>query len=234
MKKNIKSITITRNDYVVRNITDEELAVKGHLSQYTEFDIEGRPVKEINYDTEGRFEEMHQYGYDPEGHLVTDSYFPEEELEAETTRYDYNSEGLVSSSSKRYLDGSVDTTRYYYDPRGKLEKKVTISDDGEPDEEEFFSQEEEVIAETSSDPAGNEMNVTRNDNGQIILEERITPDGTVISRVERMYDEEGKPLETVVFIDGQGQRISRHYILHYGYSYYPGITEQTGLPLQNK
>lgn len=177
---------------------------------------------------------MHQYGYDPEGHLVTDSYFPEEELEAETTRYDYNSEGLVSSSSKRYLDGSVDTTRYYYDPRGKLEKKVTISDDGEPDEEEFFSQEEEVIAETSSDPAGNEMNVTRNDNGQIILEERITPDGTVISRVERMYDEEGKPLETVVFIDGQGQRISRHYILHYGYSYYPGITEQTGLPLQNK
>ena len=225
MKKNIQSITITRNDYIVRNVTDEELAVKGHLSQYSEFDMEGRPVKEITYDTEGHFEEMHQYSYNPEGHLVTDSYFPEEELEAETTRYEYDGEGLVSSSSKRYLDGSVDTTRYYYDTRGKLEKRVTISDDGEPDEEEFFDQEEEIPAETNSDPAGNELKVTRNDQGQIILEESITPDGAVISRVERMYDEEGKPLETVVFIDGQGQRISRHYILHYAYSYYPGISE---------
>lgn len=225
MKKNIQSITITRNDYIVRNVTDEELAIKGHLSQYSEFDMEGRPVKEITYDTEGHFEEMHQYSYDPEGHLVTDSYFPEEELEAETTRYEYDGEGLVSSSSKRYLDGSVDTTRYYYDTRGKLEKRVTISDDGEPDEEEFFDQEEEIPAETNSDPAGNELKVTRNDQGQIILEESITPDGAVISRVERMYDEEGKPLETVVFIDGQGQRISRHYILHYAYSYYPGISE---------
>lgn len=225
MKKNIQSITITRNDYIVRNVTDEELAIKGHLSQYSEFDMEGRPVKEITYDTEGHFEEMHQYSYNSEGHLVTDSYFPEEELEAETTRYEYDGEGLVSSSSKRYLDGSVDTTRYYYDTRGKLEKRVTISDDGEPDEEEFFDQEEEIPAETNSDPAGNELKVTRNDQGQIILEESITPDGAVISRVERMYDEEGKPLETVVFIDGQGQRISRHYILHYAYSYYPGISE---------
>ncbi|MCK9422996.1 MAG: hypothetical protein M0Q38_10385 [Bacteroidales bacterium] len=220
MSKKIKSVTITQNDFIIRNVTDEELDIRGHLSQFTEYDSNGFVLKEIKYDRMGIFEDMHLYTYDDKGFLITESYFQEEHEEAEKTIFEHDGSGLLTKSSKQYLDGSVDTTTYYYDENKRLVKKVTTPDDDEPEEVELFEVEEPDTAEAIPDEDDNNVQLTRNEKGQVILEEVHSADQELLTRVERKYDTEDNLSEVEVFIDGQSKTFTRHYILRYEYVFF--------------
>jgi len=220
MTKKIKSILVTQNDYIIHDVTDEEVDIHGHPGHYTEYNMEGRPVREIKYDRHGHFEEMHLYAYDDRGFLISDSLFPEEGQEAEKVNFEYDDSGLLTKSHKKYLDGSMDTTVYYYDENHKPVKKVTTSDDEEPEEVVFEEEGENGATGAIEEPDNRDVRTTRNEKGLVILEEVYSDDNELLTRVERKYNEEGQPLESEVYIDGQGQAISRHYILHYDYTYF--------------
>jgi hypothetical protein len=220
MNNKIKSIVITQNDFIIRNVTDEELDIRGHLSNFTEFDQSGHLLKEIKYDRSGLFEDMHIYTYDDKGFLITDSYYPEENEEAEKITYENDETGLVVKTRKKYLDGSVDTTVYSYDENKRLEKMVTTSDDGEPEEVEVIENPERPLSDDIPDTEENEARITRNEKGQIVLEEVFSEDDQLLSTIERKYNEDENLSEVEVFIDGQGKRFTRHYILRYEYTYF--------------
>ena len=234
MEKKIRSISITQFDYIIRNVNDEELDIQGHPHHFTEFDNEGKPLKEIRYNRQGDFEDMFTYGYDAKGNLVRESYFPEENELAEETQFERNESGQVIRALKNYQDGSVDTTTFEYNESKKLVKKITTTDDGEVDQTETFEWDEgtlvkheimdgegEPVLHPDEDfPQPNQTRLTHNDKEQVVCEEELDENGDVYMTVNRTYDNDDRADEVEVFIDGRGRSISRHYFLKYSYTFF--------------
>ena len=234
MEKKTKSITITQYDYIIRNVNDEEVDIHGHPNHYSEFDPDGRLLKEISYNRLGEFEEMFEYGYDDQGNLVRESYFPVENEVAEEKTFVRNESGEVLRILKQYQDGSLDTITLEYNDAGQLIKQTTTTDEGEIEQVETFEWENDQLVnhqiinefgEAVDEPGGevikpNQTRITRNEQGKVITEEELDEHGDVFMTVNRSYDEDGRTEEVEVFIDGQGRAISRHYFLKYEYTFF--------------
>jgi antitoxin component YwqK of YwqJK toxin-antitoxin module len=234
MEKKTKSITITQHDYILRNVNDEEVDIQGHPNHYSEFDPDGRPLKEIRYNRQGEFEEMFEYGYDLQGNLERESYYPVENEVAEEKTFIRNDAGQLLRALKHYQDGSVDTITCEYDGSGQLTRRITTTDEGEVEQVETFDWKDGVLAgHQVFDEQGdlvpepddnavkpNQTRVTHNEKGQVIKEEELDEEGEVYMTVSRSYDDDGLADEVEVFIDGRGQAISRHYFLKYEYTFF--------------
>ena len=234
MAEKIKSISIKQFDYLIRKINDEELDIEGHDTQYTEFDPDGRPLKEIKYMQDGTFEEMIAYEYNEAGSLARELYYPAEDEVAEDIVYFRDDTGRITKAIKNYQDGSVDTIDYLYNDAGQLIKKIVTDDDGDVEQTDLFEYENDQLVKHevynadgelqdepfSDSPAQNEVRISQNEAGQVTLEEELNDEGEVIMSIGRTYNPDGRPDEVEVFIDGQGRRISRHYILKYEYTYF--------------
>jgi antitoxin component YwqK of YwqJK toxin-antitoxin module len=234
MEKKTKSITITQFDYFIKNVNDEEVDIHGHPNHYSEYDHDGRTLKAIKYNREGDFEEMLEYGYDDQGNLVRESYYPSENEIAEEKTFIRDETGMVLRALKKYQDGSVDTIEHEYNESGQLIKRTTITDEDEIEQVETFEWENgEMVNHQIFDENGEllsdaietnikpgQSRITYNDEGQVIKEEELDEDGEVYMTVNRSYDENGLQDEVDVYIDGQGRAISRHYFLKYEYTFF--------------
>ncbi|MFZ4521577.1 MAG: hypothetical protein ACOYNC_07720 [Bacteroidales bacterium] len=234
MEKKTKSITITQFDYIISHVNDEEIDIHGHPNHYSEFDPEGRPLKEIRYNGHGEFEEMFEYGYDGEGRLIRESYYQVEGELAEEKSFVRNEAGVIQHALKHYQDGSLDTISYEYNGAGELIKRTTTTDEGEIEQVETFGWENgEMVSHEITDADGevvdgpdqpvfkpNESRITHNEQGQVVTEEELDENGEVFMTVNRTYLDDGHSDEVDVFIDGQGKAISRHYLLKYEYTFF--------------
>jgi hypothetical protein len=234
MDKKTRSITITQFDYVVRNVNDEELDIHGHPNHYTEFDPEGRPLVEISYSRDGTYEDKTEYGYDSDGNLIRESYYPEGHELAEEKTFERNPAGLIARVLQHYQDGSVDTIEFQYNEANQLVQKITTSDEGVIEQVELFKWENDKIVNFRIiDGEGNELgeryepkfnsnqrHVTYNDKEQPIREEEVNEQGDVLMVINRTYNEDGRADEVEVFIDGRGRTISQHYFLKYEYAFF--------------
>jgi hypothetical protein len=234
MAKITKSITITQYDYLLRGIHDEEPEVAEHLNHHTDFDPEGRTLRDIRYMRDGGFEEMIEYSYDPEGRLLTERFYQAEDEISEEIAYHYGDSQKAVSAEKRYADGSLVSIGFEYNDQGLLIRKTYTDEDDQIEQTEVFTYEKgSLIKVEAFDEEGNLMSipyqdetlssrtrVTRNDAGQVILEEELDMNEEVIMSVSRSYLDDGRPSETEVFMDGQGRAISRHYILRYSYTFF--------------
>lgn len=234
MEKRTKSISITQYDYIIRNVNDEEVDIHGHPNHFSEYDPDGRPLKEIRYNRAGEFEEMIEYTYDDKGNLVKEAYYPVEGEIAEEKTFVRNDAGMIIQALKHYLDGSIDTIDFEYNDAGRLIKRVTTTDEGEIDQVETFEWENgEMVRHQVVDGSGEtvpgpdvstikptQSRVTHNEKGQVATEEELDEDGEVYMTVNRRYNDDDLAVEVDVFIDGQGKAISRHYFLKYEYTFF--------------
>ncbi len=234
MEKKTRSITVMQFDYIIRNVNDEEVDIHGHPNHYSEYDPDGRPIREVRYNREGEFEEMYEYEYDGQGNLTREAYSPVEDEVAEEKTFVRNEAGLVQHALKRYQDGSIDTIAYLYNDSGELASRTTTTDEGEVEQVETFEWENgtlvnrrvtnengELIEEPGHDEIKpNETRITSNEKGQVITEEELDENGEVFMTVNRSYFDDGLADEVDVFIDGQGKTISRHYFLKYEYTFF--------------
>ena len=234
MEKKIKEITITQNDYIIRNVTDDALDIQVHLNHFSEFDQAGNLSKEIKYNRHGEFEEMYEYAYNEKGQLISESFYPLENELAELNKFERNESGMIIRSFKHYQDSSIDTTTYLYDESNQLIQKTTTSDEGEVEQVESFEWDNGAmvrheIVDGDGDPIdlpdegpapAHAAQITRNDKDQVIHEEELDEHGEVYMTINRSYDDDGRPEEVEVFIDGRGRTISRHYFLKYSYTFF--------------
>lgn len=234
MAKITKSITITQCDYLLKGIHDEEPEIVEHLNHHTEFDPEGRTLRDIRYMRDGSFEEMIEYSYDSEGRLLLERFYQSEDEVSEEIAYRYGDSHKALSAEKRYADGSLVAIGFEYDDQGLLIRKRYTDEDEQIEQTEVFTYENGTLIKVEAfDEEGNLMSipfqdetlssrtrVTSNEAGQVILEEELDMNEEVIMSVSRNYFEDGRPSETEVFMDGQGRAISRHYILKYAYTFF--------------
>lgn len=235
MDRKTKSIAITRYNYILMPEGEEEmLDEEGLNNHYTEYDPEGRPLKEISYNASGEFEEMYGYEYDSNGHLLHERYYPAEDEMAEEKTFSRDASGRITEARKRYQDGSVDTILYAYDADGNLLTLTTVNDEGETEQVEAFEWEGgELAGHLVTDVLGNplegpdlstvkpsESRITHDEQGRVVLEEELNDNGEVVMAISRAYDDEGRQDTVDVYIDGQGQRITRHYFLKYEYTFF--------------
>ncbi|MBN3035568.1 MAG: hypothetical protein JW861_08270, partial [Bacteroidales bacterium] len=59
------------------------------------------------------------------------------------------------------------------------------------------------------------------ENGNGVLQEEKNPEGEVVQRVERTYDDDGNVTESDVFIHLRERGYSRKYRLVYTYTFWP-------------
>jgi len=274
MPQTIKSITVNQFDYILRDLNNDELDLRGHLNHYQEFDADGHLVKDARYNRLDELEELYEYSYDAAGLMTEETYYLDEEEAAEKKTFEYDESDKLARVLKHYQDGSIDLITYFYDPDGQLIRIEKRDEEGEIDQhEEFEWQNGKVVKESvfdagdqliscktmtytehgeiselhswnadddtgetrlfQKDEEGNlisstedglgpksQIQTTYNEKGQPVQEEEITPEGDILSRVVRQYDAAGRELETEVFIDGQGQTLSRHYFLRYQYVFF--------------
>ena len=234
MEKKTKTITITQFDYIIRNSADDELDVNGHPHHFSEYNTDGHPLKEISYNRHGEFEEMFEYGYDPDGNLVSESYYPVENELAEEKTFVRNEASQIVRVLKHYHDGSIDTITLQYNEAGQLIRQVTTTDEGEVEQVETFEWEDgNIVWHAVFDGEGalipepedtliksNPTQVVQNEKGQVITEEELDDDGEVYMTVNRTYDAEDRTEKVEVFFDGRGKAISRHYFLKYEYTFF--------------
>jgi antitoxin component YwqK of YwqJK toxin-antitoxin module len=233
MEKKTKSITVTQYDYIINPDNEEEIDPLGHPNHYSEFDADGRPLKDIKYNRAGEFEEMFEYAYDEHGNLVRESYYPVEGEVAEEKTFIRNEQDLVVQALKQYQDGSLDTITYVYNEAGELIRRTTTNDEGEIEQVEIFDWANGEIAnhlvlDENGDPMPepenlikpNESRITHNENGQVITEEELDDDGEAFMVINRSYFDDGLADEVDVFVDGRGRGISRHYFLKHEYTFF--------------
>jgi len=234
MEKTIKSITIRRFDYIIKRFDDDQPELKEHIHHIIEYNRDGNPLKDTRYSQAGEFEEMNEYEYNDNGEMALDRYYTEPGFAAEETRFFRDEGGKIVKAEKRYLDGSVDTISYEYNEAGKLVIKTTRTDEDEIEQVETFEWDGDTIVNHEvTDGEGSplplpeheatekpESKITRNEKGQVILEEETDENGEVILRVSRTYNDDGTAHEVEVFQDGRGRTFSRNYFLRYEYTFF--------------
>lgn len=174
----IKSLSLHKYDYVLKDMSTEEFELKGGIYTKTTYDPEGRVLSEIKYNADGSVEQHYGYVYNEQGVKIADRSWDENGDLIDDMEYDVDADGKTQFAYKNYLDGSKDTVTYRYDDAGNLIEKEVRSED---DEVEFL---EKFLYEGDRE----------------ILHESWDEENEIVFRKETRWNEEGNVLEDKIWM----------------------------------
>lgn len=175
---NLKSVTdangnVTQFKYAVDHYLDEVIDSRGIRAVRTEYDEDGRLVREINVEGDERL-----YAYDTDSNETTVSDFA-----GNTTTYLYDDNGNVTSKT----DNEGNTWTYAYDARNNLLE--TINPDGTSASAAYDARDKKI---SETDELGNTIFFSYNSMGL------ATSTTDALGRVtEYEYDARGNPIRTI-------------------------------------
>jgi len=222
MAKKIKSISIYRNDILLKSKDNPELDQSCFLYQFSEYDKKGNIIKEEKYMEKDVLEERSIREYDEEGRVIAELYYIDEEEWSEKRTFKYNGDGQLEEIYEHYLDGSYDTITHHYNKEGKLIEKRYTDEDGELEERVIitFDGDKKVKEETFNEDGALSSSKTKeiSNDGKLATtrewypndeEERIFKDfykedgireiseryhnGKIVSRNSYEYNDKGLP-----------------------------------------
>jgi len=201
----IKSISLYKFDYVLKDINSEEFELKGGIYNKTTYDTEGRTLSEIKYDDTGVVEQHYGYAYNEQGMKIADRSWGENGDLINDMEYDIDADGRTQFAYKNYLDGSKDTITYRYDDGGKLIAREVRSDDDELEmiESYVYEGDNEVLYESRNEE--NELvyrkETAYNEKGNVVEEKTWMAETDATTRVVNQYDDAGE-LQSVTSFTG--------------------------------
>lgn len=115
------------------------------LKSRTEFDPEGRQLKESSWDLNGEYEQLLVSEYDEKGQLAKqDVYFDERHL-SETRTFTYDDQGRLIKQVAEYIEGGKEEMLCHYNPDGMLVRREYLGEDGEEEALEINEFEEKKL-----------------------------------------------------------------------------------------
>ncbi len=291
----LKSITTIRKNI----IPVSGGSLDAHRVQRTEFDEQGREVKQINFDHHDQEDDCVEYRYDAVGHKLAEIYSQGGEV-LQSKYFFYDVDGRVSSEQKEYMAGNVDTIECEYNENNLISVRRLRDDEGEIETSEVFEYENgllirqavydgtdnlvsedlfeyndkkdlvsllrrntldeeehhevteydekgrrEVVKQYNA--AGDLIERTRytydendhvsvqededghrhsftsyiyDEKGRVVLQEECDEKDELMSRISRIYDDEGRQLSSEVLTTNYRYRIPQNYIMNYEYETY--------------
>ena len=236
--------------YLSGKPVEERLEIAGELAERTtrEFDSNGRPVKEFRHYLEGDPDQI-LYEYDAEGHLIRRQLSDSDGEAGEKHLWKYENKLLMREESYNEYGDLESSRTYTYSENGNIEEVVEVThsdgeqtrlvtiynESGKVETDKRYDSRGRLTARNiyTYDENGNndtieEENVSgkttitlqHDDAGNNILQEEINADGTLITRIERTYNAEGRPETTEVRMENTPLRMGQHYRLRYEYQYF--------------
>jgi antitoxin component YwqK of YwqJK toxin-antitoxin module len=196
MKSKIKSISLHKFDYVLKDINSEEFELKGNLYSKTIYDEAGKTLSEIKFDQHGGIEQHYEYAYNDDGEKTSEKSYDEQGELVDHMEYSLDMKGKVLFAYKNYLDGSRDTITYRYDEAGNLIEKELRNDEDEVESLDKYAYElgKEVLHESWGEDQELVFRKATSYNGKgDIVEEKtwsIETDATI--RVINEYNDDGQ------------------------------------------
>ncbi len=206
----IKSASLYKYDYVLKDINSEEFELKGGIYNKTTYDLEGRTLSEMKYEADGSVEQHYGYVYNEQGVKIADRSWDDNGDLIDDMEYDVDADGKVQFAYKNYLDGSKDTITYRYDADGNLVEKELRTNEDELEMLEIFTYDgnNEILYESRNEE--NEVVFRKetiyNEQGNVREEKTWMAENDTTSRVVNQYDDDGQ-LNGVSSIDGNGNVI---------------------------
>ena len=189
-----------------------------------EYNADGQLIKKVTMDEDGEVEETEVFVYDS-GRLVQESLYDgmveyDELADMEPLRevfYRHDEEGLLLETHERNLMEEVERKRVnHYDEDG-YRTEVLVYDENEelieriqltPDQK---GRPLEVTEETRR--MKNTIRMRYNEHGLVDFQEEHDLKGRLVSRVERIYDESGRLLESRVEQNNPAVNVSQYYVV---------------------
>lgn len=208
----IKSISLYKYDYVLKDIHSEEFELQGGIYNKTTYDPDGRTLSEIKYDAQGGIEQHYGYVYNEKGDKIADRSWDENGELIDDMEYDVDADGRVKFAYKNYLDGSQDTVTYLYDEEGRLTGKEVRSDEDELEMTESYTYDGDHVILHETKNQENEV-VYRNEkaydeDGNVLEEKTWMAETDQTNRVVNLYDDNGN-LQSVISYNDTGDIISK-------------------------
>ena len=185
MTKKIKSEKIYRVE-IIPEQEEEPVIENGTLQSHYEYDENGNPGLEIQYDTDGILTEKNEYTYDGSGKVSGILIYDENGEVLERKSIERDEKGNILSEKVHYLDGSYDTLNYIYEDGKFIEKKL-VDDEGVLEAVEKYSY--------SGD--------------NLLRVEKINEEGELVYKHENEYDENGVLKASSVWSSEDGEEYSR-------------------------
>lgn len=183
----------------------------------------GQLIERMVTNDEGETEQRERYEW-TDGRLVVEEVMDGSGTSMSRRTIEYDPQCKILSTTTWDGTADVETTIVNeYDASGTLIGIKHLDSDGDILEATLFQVDEDgnkvAVSESAYQPDV-QTQVTYNKSDLPVKEEEVTKSGDVLSRIERTYNSEGREAETEVYLNGQGQQVSRHYFLKYDYEYF--------------
>lgn len=179
---------------VKKQITDEDGLVESTILYTYEGD---RLVEEKELDENEDIVSLQTWSFDRHGHPLEHTEWDAQNERMIRMVEEYDGIGRRRKISRYINDRLVDRQSFELDEKGRL---IRIHD------------ENERFRSTHS------LTYDKDDN--LILQEEVDPQGEVITRIERQFDQENRLLESHVYIDSRGHRMNQKYTVRYAYEFF--------------
>lgn len=212
-----------------------------------EWDDQGRLKKEFKHYQDGSKDTMHVF-YDEAGYPVKKQFTDEDDLVESTILYTYEGERLVEEKELDE-NGDLVTLQTWsfdqhgrplehtewdaqneqmirmveeYDENGRRRKISRYINDRLVDWQSFELDEKGrlIRIHDKNERYRSTHSLIYDNNDNLVLQEEVDPQGEVLTRIERQFDQENRPLESHVYINGRGQRMNQKYTIRYAYEFF--------------
>lgn len=195
MSEKIKNIKATRYDQKIDSIMDKELKIVEAPLSLKEYDEHQHLIHESNWGPGGMLSEKFTYEFDGDLLVKRCTYSEENEI-AETEIYKYNEDGVLTQTILEYFDGSKDITTHTYDSEGNKIKSLSIDEDGDETQQEFWEYHQGHLTYykliNDFGEVEEEQKMVYNDKGLIISKDYFNAMEETNYRTTYEYDEAGK------------------------------------------
>jgi YD repeat-containing protein len=187
------------------------------------YDEAGRLTEKVTIDEDGDLESKEIFEYEGE-YLIRHAYMDSDDFLVKEVLMEYDEDGLIEQTIERDLhEGTEVRKEFEYDEKGQRRAYVVYNENDQVVEKVLLFHDESGRLTKVVDENRHEKNTTQmqyNQKGNVIQQEEYDRENNLLNRVERTFDEEGRMLESKIFIDQQGRGANQLYIMRNHYVFY--------------
>ncbi len=206
-----KTIFYWDND---KKIKEEKHYLDGSIDTTTfTYNTNGQLTEKMCKDDEDEIENKELFNYDGK-RLNEHMLFEGEDELIEKKTFVFENDKLISETHLDAIEGDETRKEFRYDADGNIAKELNYNPKNQLIKKtEFLKYKGQYVIEFREEDRykNNITKLTYNEYDNIILQEQFSIDGELNHRIERNFDDGQRLLESLTFVNTQGQGVNLHF-----------------------